>query len=600
MVALANMLTLQQRIAISITTFGTLILVVIIALIARRPLPQPPVAPVPARFDGAQAIEYTRVLAEDYPDRVTGGPGAERAATYIHAEFARLGYQVEDQRFAMWLEGQRMIGKNVIATLGEAGVSNVAVIAHYDGQRTSHQAAEDNASGVGVMLELARVLRDEPHSGGLIFVATDAEEWGMLGAAQLPGFLKSRHTVAAISIDYLEIGPSPGLALDCMGQSGGYTPLWLRQLVVESARAQGVAAVGPGPGWEFAERAVEVSSQDQGPLVAARIPALNLATLSPDWAATRARYHTPADVFGNFEPATFRMLGATVEQAVASIERLPAIPAQGMGDWAISSKHYLSASTLRWLMPLGIVPLLLGAVFAAWNFVHHPPARPLQAIVRPLAYVIPGILGLGTLYALTAANVLRRYELYPATPKDPFLYRLPWRVVWPLLLALLVGYGIARLLRQRIAEPALFSHRKQVLYLWLSADLVAAYLLNPFAAYLYFYLFTYGARQLHPGLNTRKRIINGVMLALGALPFVALIAYFGHLIFLGPRILWYLVLQTAYGVWSPPAAVVFLVAVTLWILFLQASVIRKFVPPPGMGRGGARPPMPPGGPAAAK
>jgi len=335
--SVTNMLTLKQRITLSITTFGAWILVFLIGFFAREPLPQPPVAAIQARFDPTRAIEYARVLAQDYPDRVTGSPAAGRATAYLHGEFERLGYQAINQHFGMWLRGERVQGTNVIANEGQANAPNVAIIAHYDGQTTSHQAAEDNASGVGVLLELARVLRDEPHAAGVIFIATDAEEWGMIGARHLSEFLESRHTAAAISIDHLAAGRSPGLALHCMGQFGGYTPLWLRQLVAQSARAQRVAAAGPGPAWEFIERAVEVSSQDQGPLLRAGIPALNLSTLPADRAAKRSRYHTTADVFGDFEPDTFRQLGATVEQAVAAIGKLPSIPSESMGDWAVSS-----------------------------------------------------------------------------------------------------------------------------------------------------------------------------------------------------------------------------------------------------------------------
>ncbi len=198
-------------------------------------------------------------------------------------------------------------------------------MAHYDGQTTSHQAAEDNASGVGVLLELARVLRARPHHRGLILIATDAEEWGMIGARALSGFLKAKKTVAVISIDYLNRGPAPALGLIAMGQSAGYTPLWLRELLVEAGKAQGVRVEQAEPAWEFVERAVEVSAQDQGPLLRRGIPALNIATLTKEYAASRRRYHTTLDVFQNFDPASFKMLGATLEQAVVTLDILPPV-----------------------------------------------------------------------------------------------------------------------------------------------------------------------------------------------------------------------------------------------------------------------------------
>src|SRR5579864_7939990 len=91
-------------------------------------------------FDGRAAVEYTRVLAEDYPDRVTGGPGAQHAADYLRSEFTRLGYHVTDDRFTMWLAGRQVEGDNVIAEVSGQSPQSIAILAHYDGQTTSHQA----------------------------------------------------------------------------------------------------------------------------------------------------------------------------------------------------------------------------------------------------------------------------------------------------------------------------------------------------------------------------------------------------------------------------------------------------------------------------
>ena len=41
----------------------------------------------------------------------------------------------------------------------------------------------DDGSGVGVALELARIFASMPLRHSLLIIATDGEEWGMLGAA---------------------------------------------------------------------------------------------------------------------------------------------------------------------------------------------------------------------------------------------------------------------------------------------------------------------------------------------------------------------------------------------------------------------------------
>jgi hypothetical protein len=573
------MLSARQRIATALCALGAVILALLLAVFGPRPIPAVGSSPVEARFDGQSAIAYTRALSVDYPDRVTGSAGARRAAQYIRSQFEEFGYKVETMPFALWLRGERVRGENIVATLEGDTPESVSVMAHYDGQTTSHQAAEDNASGVGVLLELARVLRALPHRRGLILIASDAEEWGMIGARALGGFLKAKNTVAVISIDYLNWGSAPALGMDCMGQSAGYTPLWLRELVVEAGKAQNVRVEQPGPAWEFVERAVEVSAQDQGPLVRQGIPAVNLATLTKEYAASRLRYHTVLDVFQNFDPASFKMLGATVEQAMVTLDSLPPVVSGGMTYWRVSARRYLPGDRLRLVLTLLILPSVLAGLFAARNL-GAELRPPWSAVLRPLAYAVPPWLAVVVLYALTAANILKRWELYPATPKDPFLYEIPGRVVLPLLLALLAGYVVLRKVRSRLrvappagAQPPSFARDKQALYVWLCCVSVFSFLLNPFAMWLYLGPFACVALLLVRPRGLLKRGFNALLLLLAVVPFLALLYYFGAEIFLGWRIVWYLILQTAYGVWSPFAAILFLLAVVLWLRFVAISVL---------------------------
>jgi len=481
--------------------------------------------------------------------------------------------------FAMWLRGERVQGENIIASLTGDTPDSVSVMAHYDGQTTSHQAAEDNASGVGVLLELARVLYARPHRRGLILIASDAEEWGMIGARALGGFLRAKNTVAVISIDYLNRGSAPALGIDCMGQSAGYTPLWLRELVVEAGHVQGVRVEQAAPAWEFVERAVEVSAQDQGPLLRERIPALNIATLTKEYDASRLRYHATLDVFQDFDSASFKMLGATVEQAIVKFDSLPPVVSGGMTYLRVSTRRYLPGDRLRLALTLPILPIALAGLLAALNLATELRS-PWSMLLRPLAYAVPPWLALAVLYALTGANILKRWELYPATPKDPFLYQIPRGVALPLLLALVAGYLVVRWLRTRFrvfgpfdARPPSLADHSRALYVWLCFVCVCAFLLNSFAMWFYLGPFAFAALLLVRRCRPLVRGFNALLLLIAVLPFLALLYRFGSEIFLGWRIAWYLVLQAAYGVWSPFAAILFLLAVVLWLRFLAIFVL---------------------------
>ncbi len=567
------MLTPRQRLAIIVCATLAALTMLWLARGGTQAAPRPQVNAISAQFDGAAAVEYTRFLAEEFPDRVTGSDSSRRAGEYLRAEFRKLGYLVASPTFSMWLHGERVQGENIVAQLQGDFPKSVAVLAHYDGQFTSHQAAEDNASGVGVLLELARVLRQRPHQRGLIFAATDAEEWGMIGARRLCDLLRDRNTVAVISIDYLNAGPSPALEIDCEGQFAGYTPPWLRELVVAAGRAQGVRVEQPFGEWEWIGRAIAVSFQDQGPLLRAGIPALNIATLTKQLEASRARYHTTGDVFRDFNPETFRMLGTTVEQAVSVLDGLDVKPAGSMRDFRLASGRYLSGTALEWMQLLGLTPVALASVFVFRNLLAPRRDATRGRFLGALVWVAPPWVATLALYALTRANVLKRYELYPATPKDPFLYQPPLLVVAPLLLILGAGFLAVLKLRPHPSRET-FGSWKGVRFVGVFVAALAALIVNPYAMWLYLGIFAYGTLLLLPPRDFARRAWNAMWLLAALAPFVTLLYFFGREIFLGWRILWYLVLQAAYGVWSPWAIGIFILAVVLWVQLFWGSVVR--------------------------
>ena len=113
--------------------------------------------------------------------RGPGGNGDLAAAGWISSQLERFGYRVSEQTFAADLPGQPNVPmKNVIGYLPGRLPDLIAVVAHHDGVGTG---ADDNASSVGVMLELARELRPAALEHGLLFLSTDGGTTGGQGAA---------------------------------------------------------------------------------------------------------------------------------------------------------------------------------------------------------------------------------------------------------------------------------------------------------------------------------------------------------------------------------------------------------------------------------
>ena len=118
--------------------------------------------------------EHINALAVDIGPRTPSSPGSlVRAANYIHSVFEDAGLSVREQNYQYY--DQRVT--NVLATVpGTAGGSAYYVIgAHYD-TVPSTPGADDNASAVAVMLELAGRLQQARLKAPVLFAAFTLEE----------------------------------------------------------------------------------------------------------------------------------------------------------------------------------------------------------------------------------------------------------------------------------------------------------------------------------------------------------------------------------------------------------------------------------------
>ena len=97
---------------------------------------------------------HVEVLASGTPRSVDHPAALERAAQYIEKQFERAGYAPVSHPYEV--EGGAY--RNVIATLNPGGRGVVVIGAHYD-VAGDQPGADDNASGVAGLLEIAKALR---------------------------------------------------------------------------------------------------------------------------------------------------------------------------------------------------------------------------------------------------------------------------------------------------------------------------------------------------------------------------------------------------------------------------------------------------------
>lgn len=159
--------------------------------------------------NGLIARQHLAVLSDQIGPRLPGSPEEAEAAAYIEAVLAEYGYAPQRQPFALTTEeGDELNSANIIAVKPGLSPREIIVGAHYDSVDDGN-GADDNASGVAVMLETAKMLNDVQTPYTIRFIAFGAEEVGLNGSLFYVDQMSDadiRNTVGMINLDSLIAG----------------------------------------------------------------------------------------------------------------------------------------------------------------------------------------------------------------------------------------------------------------------------------------------------------------------------------------------------------------------------------------------------------
>ena len=270
------------------------------------------------------------LASEDMAGRGLGTDELERAAAYIATEFETAGLQPGGDAggwFQVWQENvaelDRSVAlKNVIGILpgsDPARVGESLVIgAHYDhlghgaygGRKADrgqiHPGADDNASGLAVMLELARSLKDKPLPRTLVFAAFTAEETGRLGSAHYvrhPGEFPLDQLIAMLNLDTVgRLGDNP-LVLFGTGTAAEWPHIF-----------RGAGYVTGVPVTVVAD---DFGSGDQTSFIEAGIPAVQF------FGGTHADIHRPGDTLERLDTAGLVKVARVLSEVTDHLGRRP-------------------------------------------------------------------------------------------------------------------------------------------------------------------------------------------------------------------------------------------------------------------------------------
>lgn len=125
-----------------------------------------------ARVDDQLLYQHVKVLSVDYlPRDYEHWENLNASAEYIKDQFEEMGLEVLEQKYTV----DNLEYKNIITSLGPQNGPKLVIGAHYD-VAGPFPGADDNASGVAGLIELARLLKAESLKKNVTLVAYTLEE----------------------------------------------------------------------------------------------------------------------------------------------------------------------------------------------------------------------------------------------------------------------------------------------------------------------------------------------------------------------------------------------------------------------------------------
>ncbi|MGD2082141.1 MAG: M20/M25/M40 family metallo-hydrolase, partial [Chromatiales bacterium] len=285
-----------------------------------------PLAELPPAFSARRMMEHVRRLADPALEgRGLGSPGLEGAAEYIARRFREAGLEPAGDPAGGYYRSWQARGGNpdremqlrnlvgvIPGTRPELSSQSLVVGAHYDhlgrgwpdaragNSGKVHPGADDNASGIAVLLELARVLADgPPPERAIVFVAFTGEEADRRGSRRYVADAGAHPAREAIAM----------LNLDTVGRLGD-GPLYA--LGAESAREWPhiLKGAGQAAGVQVEPVTEPLDSSDQVSFIEAGIPAVQL------FGGAHADYHRPSDTPDRVDADGLVRVAAVAREAI--------------------------------------------------------------------------------------------------------------------------------------------------------------------------------------------------------------------------------------------------------------------------------------------
>ena len=294
--------------------------------------------PVGPAFMADSAMAYCQAQC-DFGPRTMNSKAHDLCEEWIINKFKGFGLEVETQKADLtgW-DGTKLHSTNIIAHFNPQAERRILICAHWDSRPWADNdpdsanwhkpvlAANDGASGVGVMLEVARLLQNDTTLAiGVDLVCFDAEDYGTPQWAEKN---EDSENTWALGAQYWaknlpeNYKPQFGILLDMVGGQGAkfYQEQFSLRYAASIVDKVWSAARHAGYGSMFTNEVGGQITDDHIPVNEAGIPTVDVIPFYPDCRQSSfgPTWHTINDDMEHLDINTLKAVGQTLIQVIYS------------------------------------------------------------------------------------------------------------------------------------------------------------------------------------------------------------------------------------------------------------------------------------------
>ena len=299
------------------------------------------IQPVGPTFNADSALAFCQAQC-DFGPRTMNSEAHEKCAQWIADKFRQYGMQVITQKADLTgYDGTTLHSTNIIASYHPERTDRILICAHWDSRPWADNdpdsanwhkpvmAANDGASGVAVMLEIARLINANENSNenvalGIDFICFDAEDWGTPQWSDAPSDADTWALGAQYWATHLHkegYQARFGILLDMVGGQGArfFKESYSKQYAPDVVRKVWKAAKAVGYESFFPDRDGGGVTDDHVPVnEKANIPTIDIISCYPDCPQSSfgPTWHTVSDDMDHLDRTTLQAVGQTLIQVI--------------------------------------------------------------------------------------------------------------------------------------------------------------------------------------------------------------------------------------------------------------------------------------------